>query len=855
MHSHKPEKRNPHSTILVRVSSPSGDPLYRDAENDYTFPMRGTLYGVALVGLSCVLTPPLVLGDKSAGDKSAHALYDALNALRVDPATTYPIEVANRIEIRRADLKLSFEEGKLAFLAALDGHTSGAVFSGIGHALALPHGVVEKQQMARFLGAPVLDQDFTFVLLRFTDNTADELLRQFSSAKLQPQQNTEFAARWTSLLVSSNPMHSLRIASESLTKDPRPYFYATIGGIATGPFDAVLDLQRSEPVLLGQSKAAGTQSFYDVWCSYQIPEVSPPDRTFRALRYAIDASIFTDSSLDGKTDVRIHAEKSGERYLVFQLSRTLGVISITGEQGEALAFFQNEGMNLQERNLRGSDYVYVVLPAAPPQGAEFTLRFHYRGRVIENAGNGVLFVSARESWYPHLGGTADFADYDLTMRWPRHLRLVATGVKSDEHEEGDFHIGHWRTEKPASVAGFNLGDYLSSSITSQPYSIDIFANRELEQAIDNRLQTPPQFPNIASLGPEGRTSGNRLEMAPPPPRPADALKQLGREIEASIRFYETFSGPFPYQKLSVSQIPGSFGQGWPGLLYLSTYSYLPAQAQQRAGLSLANQENFTELIPSHEVAHQWWGNIVGWNSYRDQWIDESIANYLALLFLDTQKGVHPLRIWLDRYRRHLAEVPQGSDQYICDIGALELGSRLTSSKSPTGFEDVIYTKGAWVVHMLHELLRQPGTKDPDARFNTLLHTLATKYAYRGLSTADLQREVEAVMTPSMELEGGHSMDWFFEQWVRGTGIPRYRVDFGVHHNDKGYLVRGRLFQQGVPHSFIAPVPLYATSAGSRSTLLGTVVAAGPETSFHFTTQIEPQKILIDPQMTLLCIPQ
>jgi hypothetical protein len=68
------------------------------------------------------------------------------------------------------------------------------------------------------------------------------------------------------------------------------------------------------------------------------------------------------------------------------------------------------------------------------------------------------------------------------------------------------------------------------------------------------------------------------------PSPADALKHLAREIDSSIRFYEPYSGPFPFKQLAVSQIPGTFGQGWPGLLYLSTFSFLPAAAQERRRL-------------------------------------------------------------------------------------------------------------------------------------------------------------------------------------------------------------------------------------------------------------------------------
>jgi len=344
-----------------------------------------------------------------------------------------------------------------------------------------------------------------------------------------------------------------------------------------------------------------------------------------------------------------------------------------------------------------------------------------------------------------------------------------------------------------------------------------------------------------------------LFAGPGPPSPADALKQLGKEIDASIRFYEAFAGPFPFHNLSVSQIPGTFGQGWPGLLYVSTYSFLPSEAQQRAGLNTTGQEHFTELVPYHEAAHQWWGNVVGWSSYRDQWIDEAIANYLALLFADTKKNPdHTLHVWLSRYRQQLTEKSAGSAESVGEIGALTLGVRLNSSKSPSAYEQVIYSKGAWVIHMLRLMLRQPGSKNPDARFAALLQTLVTKYAYRALSTADLQREVEAVMTPAMALEGGHSMEWFFEQWVRGAGIPHYRVEFTAHQSGKGFLVRGKLFQSGVPHSFIASVPLYINGGSGHNILLGTVVAAGEETSFHFVAPSQPHKIIIDPQMTLLC---
>jgi len=788
-----------------------------------------------------------------ASDKPVHEMYDALNALRIDSAAIYQVSPANRIELRRGDAELYFEEGKLGFLAAFDGHVTGFIFAGRGHALAFPREPVEKQQMAHFLGATVLDQVFISAYVRFTDDAAEDLRHQLQSAQLSPQNDEAFVTRSNAVLGEFNLSQSLRILEDRLSQDPKPYFYAALEGVETGSFDFLFDPQRHEQVLLGQRRKSGSLAYYDVWASYSVPGGAPRPPAFHALDYALNTTILPDNSLDASAAVHIHSDLSGERLLTFQLSRALRADSITDEQGKALEFFQNEGLTPQERSLRGNDYVHVVLPQVSEKGQEFTIRFHYQGNVIENAGNGVLFVGARESWYPHLGDEAEFASYELTLRWPRHLKLVATGEKVDEQMSGDLHVGHWRSAQPLSVAGFNLGEYASTSLSAEGRTIDIYANRELEQSLNNRLNEPSAVIPEANVPFEATTGRSRSAMQPPPTSPADALKQLGREIDSSIRFYETYSGPLPFHTLSISQIPGTFGQGWPGLIYLSTFSFLTPEAQNRAGLSQSHQEAFTDIVPYHEVAHQWWGNLVGWSSYRDQWIDEAISNYLALMFADSRKpGAHELRLWLERYRKQLEEKPVGSDQPAGQIGALALGNRLTSSRSPNGFEQVIYSKGSWVVHMLREMLRQPGAKDPDARFTALLRTLSTKYAYRALSTEDLQHEIEAVMTPAMDLEGGRSMEWFFEQWVRGTGIPHYRVEFASKQTEKGLVVRGKLFQSEVPHSFIAIVPLYANTGMGHNVFLGNVFAAGPETRFQFTTKTAPRKLVIDPQMTLLC---
>jgi len=827
------------ATILLRATLP----LY--VLSDYTASMNSRALIVATLTAifsACALS-------QHAPPREPAEILAALNRLQVDPAVVYKIEPGSGIELRRGDAKLQFEDGMLALFLPLDGKITGAVYSGRGHILAIPRDPVEKQQFGYFFGTAMLDQEFTTAYLRFTAETAVELQHQFELAQIKPQTDTAFANLWQPAVQARSQAHSIRFLYDALSEVSRPYFAASLSGVQTGLFDFVYDEARDETEMFGQGKKSSGADFYDIWSSYHVPGAPSPPPSFRALRYKIDATINPDNSLNGQATIQLRTESQGQRLLGFEFSRFLTVDSATLAD-EALFTYPNDATTSEERKARGTDALFVVLARAPQKGEEFEIKVRYHGNVIRDAGNGVLFVSAREGWYPHLGDNSQFSDYDLTFHWPRKLRLAATGTKISEREDGDQRTGQWRTESPASVAGFNLGDYAFASLAGADYSIDVYANRQLEQALVSRLTTN-SIQSIADVPrPFGTPpSASRIALPLPTPSPADALKQLARDIDSSVRFYQAFSGPFPARRLSVSQIPGDFGQGWPGLLYLSTYSFLPAAAQERAGLSVSGQEHFHDLVPFHEVAHQWWGNVVGWSSYRDQWIDEALSSYLSVLFADSQKEPdRRLRVWLDRYRKRLLE--KGDSEITpADVGSMTLGSRLDSSKMPNGFEVVVYGKGTWVFHMIREMLREPKSKSADERFVSFLRGLQTKYAYRALSTADLQRELEAVMTPTMAIEGRRSMEWFFADWIRGVGIPHYKLEYSTKRSEQGFVVRGKLLQTGVPNSFVAPVPIY-TGTGAY---LGRIVAGGPETTFRFVSERDPGKLVIDPQMTLLCV--
>jgi len=468
-------------TSLPKISAPVR--LWPDAVNDYTalMPARAFLITFLLI---------LFAYPASATEsQSPRELYTALNQLKLDPSAVFSLPSGSRIELHRGDAELTFEEGHLAFFTALEGRISGAVFSGRGHILVAPRDPVEKQQLALFTGAPLLDQSISSSYMRFTDDTADELRRQLAAAKLEAHDDVSLVARWDPLLPPFNILHSLRILSETLTDDPRPYFYAALEGLATGPFDFVFDQQREEPVFLGQVRKVADTTAYDVWASYSFHDLHARPRSFRVSKYVLDTRIEPDTTLDATATLDLKADTGGSRALLLQFARNLQLKSVSTDSGQSLDFFQNEGMSPRQRETQGNDDVFVVLPAAPKQGEEFRLTFRYSGHVIRDSGNGVYFVGARESWYPHLGDAADFSSYEMTFRWPRRLKLVATGSKLDEKEEGDSRVGHWKTETPAAVAGFNLGEYAVASVNSANYSVDVYANRQLEMALESRLKT------------------------------------------------------------------------------------------------------------------------------------------------------------------------------------------------------------------------------------------------------------------------------------------------------------------------------------------------------------------------------
>ena len=780
------------------------------------------------------------------------ALYQALNALRPDPSRVYNFKF---LSLQRDVLSITLEEGKIAFVEPLGGRITGMVFAGRGHAIAIPRQPGERRSLAEFTGVPILDQAFSRAYFRFDDDTAQEIARELAKAGEQPTSDAEFTENWDPIFANTNPWHSLRIMEDWLSTAPRPYFYAGILSDTQGIVDLSVDQRREEQVLFGHPRRLeGGALAYDVWASFRgQDEPSDASETFVPVDFKIDTKIADDLSLDGTTIMDVKAVRGGDRIIPLELSRRLAVAGVQDGSGSPLVDFQNEDLSKRQIATRGDDTVLVVLPAPVSAGGVFRLQVSYHGSVIGDAGNGVEYVGEHETWYAHPAGLADFAPFDLTFRWPKRFTLVATGTEVEAHEEGDFESARWVSRVPFAVAGFNLGEYQTETANASDPRIRLYANQQLETAILARLEPRPA-PILPKSGvPE--LPAAVLDSAPLiPPDPAAVLKHLGTQILDSIHFYEKLNGPFPFGSLNISQIPGTVGQGWPGLVYLSTYAFLPPEPEQRAGLTELSQQMAHEIMPFHEVAHQWWGNVTTAASYRDVWIEEGMANYLSLLYDESRKpAAHPLKTWLERYRSELLARAPGSSQDVEETGPLTLGYRLATATDPPAYNTVVYGKGTWVMHILREMLRDPASADPDARFRHLLQTILTQYRFKPLSTADFQEAVQQEMTPSMDLEGDHTMNWFFDEWVKNTGIPDYSVQFETRRLRRAFVVTGELRQADVGELFTAAVPIYGVRpAGRQVERLGVVLTTGRETKFRFVSRFRPLRLVIDPDLTLLC---
>jgi aminopeptidase N len=212
--------------------------------------------------------------------------------------------------------------------------------------------------------------------------------------------------------------------------------------------------------------------------------------------------------------------------------------------------------------------------------------------------------------------------------------------------------------------------------------------------------------------------------------------------------------------------------------------------------------------------------MVGFGSYRDQWMSEGFADMSASLFIQMiEKNPKKFTTFWNDERELLTERNRQGFRAI-DAGPVTMGYRLSNSKG--GFNitrDLIYPKGAYILHMIRMMMwdRQTG----DQNFKTTMQDFVKTYAGKAATTEDFKAMVEKHMTHEMDLMGDHRMDWFFNEYVYGTALPAYQFTSSFDKNADGDVVFAfKLTQSGVDDTFRMIVPIYVELPDGRTVNLG-----------------------------------
>ncbi len=790
--------------------------------------------------------------------------YRALRSNGLDRARVYRVRDA---QVDVEDIHLTLTEGVIALLEPVAGHTTGAFFAGEGEVLVLPPTQAERESLALHTGHAVLEERFTTAYFRLSDAFTDRIMAAARGPADDPQ---SYVDKWDPAARSLSEIDALHLLAV-LTRAPsaagdRHVFHARLAGTRLGTFDVYLDTAYEEQVFLGQANVADGRTYYDIWAAFPMrsargvrsasqtteqpaTELGRKDITVR--RYTIDARVEPPHQLEAEATLDADVLEGGGRVLLFQLSRFLRISSVDAD-GVPVQFIQNEALEGGELARRGNDVVALLFPQPLQPGKKLKLRFRYAGPVMTEAGGGLMYVGARDIWYPNQ--ELAMADYDLRFTYPASWTLLATGKRVSEQESAGLKESHWVSQRPIPLAGFNLGEYVSSTAKAGGTLVESFAGKGMESA----------FPV-----PSPASGSNKLPSGATEPRPLPAAHAplVADDAARAIEFLSARIAPFPYSSLALTQVPGPNSMGWPGLIFLSGFVYLSPEERRGLALDPAYEITYERLMLAHEVAHEWFGDAVMRRGYRDAWLMEAIANYSALLMLEKERP-GDFRALLDHYRERLLSKTSTGRQ-IKDAGPVTLGTRLFSSRVPGAYEMVLYGRGTWLLHMLRHILGEgacaPGVSGcqdtSDELFFRTLRQLYLANQGRAISTADLQKAFEAALPRSAWYDGRRSLNWFFEGWVNGTAIPRLELHaVRVVHRAGRSFATGTVLQQDAPGTLVTLLPVYARVASrpkgggpeeERLVYLGRVFADAPETSFRFDTPPGTRKLLLDPYRTVL----
>jgi Peptidase family M1 domain len=759
----------------------------------------------------------------------------------------------HEVVLKRDAGTFTFHSGTVCFVAPVAGKITGAVFAGDGGFTLAPPIPSERHSLSLLTRGPGMDERYDELVLRFTDDTYAELKAAKgaspaagASCRGGPLEDSQHVTRR-----DLNYNLEARIVQDLLGQHSGGLFVAFIKGkkysskmiYFIDPHGVPRGLEPEEVALFTYDESKlGEWAVFHFSREYAAGQATGNQKNgvMRVKAQKLDTVMESSGKLNGKAATTFVSNVDGLRAIHLQLFPTLRVDKVTAEDNQPLSF-------IQEDKKEDSQF-WVILPKALAAGQEYTITSSYSGSdAVSNEGGGNYYPVARSSWYPAGERWDDFPTFDMTFSIPKGMELVATGQQLSNVNEGKQAVSHWRSEAPQPVAGFQFGKFKEQDATLAKldnFKVEALANQEVPGMVQSFLGADA-LPGSHSTGaPVGTMETTGL-----------AKKALA-EAEIAVQIYSDYFGPLQFKRLAMTQQTAmNYGQSWPEMVFLPMSYFYDTTIRHQLGMD--DPRGYFKVVAPHEVAHQWWGHTVAWGSYRDQWMSEGFADFSASLFIQLvwrDKPQEFQKFWNDE-RDLLTEKNKEGFRAI-DVGPLTMGYRLNNSRA--GFNitrQLIYPKGAYILHMLRMMMWDRKTKDED--FKNMMRDFVKTYSGRSATTEDFKATVERHITPALNVDGNGKMDWFFNEYVYGTALPTYTFEgfFDKGPNDviQAHL---KLAQSKVDDNFRMLVPIYVELADGRTVFFGRAKISGNSTWEQIVPipglKDMPKRALINQYNDVLC---
>jgi hypothetical protein len=673
---------------------------------------------------------------------------DGLYRLSLDPSVEW--EVRNAV-VSAPDLTLTMTSG-YAFEARVPSGPTAIVFVGRGQLDFAPAPEAERGQVRIFCGAQALRTGFSTAFIR---TTPAELADRITAGTITRRTVDASHMRRAAQVFETNRRNSYQIDLADLSTAQWslvPQHGDFVAEIGTGKY-GTLTYARS-------SSEAEDISFFDRRHRRNISVYASPEKLaargrffseddavdYDVTHYRIDVSFFPERMwLDGTATVSLHSRNVLGGTLTIRLADSLVVRSVTSPQlGGRLLHLRVVGQNNVLIGLPGiiapdSDFDLVVTYGGrlPPQSVEREAIDLQQQQNVPAPPPDIIIpteprwtYSNRSYWYPQ-GTVTDYATASLIITVPDEYDVVASGTPADAPSQLAATAG----EKARKRFHFEC---------AQPTRYLAFIVSRFQAA----AQTPVTLQDDADpieLGVEAN------------PRLGGRMESYGEKTADILKFYASILGDAPYDSFTLAltegDLPGGHSPAYFALLTLP----LPMTPYVWSNDPVAFQ-GYPSFFVAHEIAHQWWGQAVGWKNYHEQWISEGFAQYFAAMYAEKERGPDTFSSVVRQMRRWSMQMsPRGPVYLGYRLGHIRSDSRV--------FRALVYNKGAMVLHMLRRLLG-------DEAFFAGLRDFYRTWRFKKAGTDDLRVAME-------KAAGGRSLARFFDRWIYSDGIPTLRFTYAV----------------------------------------------------------------------------